>query len=98
MIKVTEIRRTCIACPSQWSGRTDTGGYVYIRSRWDILTVSTGPTQDDSVYGDKCVIIAEIVDHAFGWLSYEELRALTKNVLDLPETDGAEEWPKREAE
>lgn len=83
MIKVTEIRRTCIACPSQWSGRTDTGEYVYIRSR---------------VYGDKCVIIAEIVDHAFGWLSYEELRALTKNVLDLPETDGAEEWPKREAE
>jgi len=83
VIKVTEIRRTGSACPSQWSGRTDTGEYVYIRSR---------------VYGDKCVIIAEIVDHAFGGLSYEELRALTKNVLDLPETDGAEEWPKREAE
>jgi hypothetical protein len=86
VIKVAEIRNTCSACPSQWEGRTVDGQVIYIRSRWDILSIHVGETLDKAILGQP---IAEIVDHAGGWLEYEDLRALTKHVLDLPET-GAE--------
>jgi hypothetical protein len=40
MIKITSIRRTCIACPSQWEGVSDDGRTVIIRYRHGYLSVS----------------------------------------------------------
>lgn len=84
MIKITEIRKTCGACPSQWEAKTDDNKIVYIRSRWDILRIHVGETLDKAILGQP---IAEIVDNAMGWLEYEDLRALTKDILDLPERE-----------
>lgn len=47
---VTELRRTCYACPSQWEGATEDGEHVYIRYRWGFLSASVGK---DDVYGGK---------------------------------------------
>lgn len=34
MIIITELQKTCDACPAQWSGKTDDNLEVYIRFRW----------------------------------------------------------------
>lgn len=47
---VTELRRTCFACPSQWEGATEDGEHVYIRYRWGFLSATIGK---DDVYGDR---------------------------------------------
>lgn len=36
---VTELRRTCLACPSQWEGEIGERGSIYIRYRWGLLRV-----------------------------------------------------------
>lgn len=36
---VTELRRTCRACPSQWEGKIGKRGSIYIRYRWGWLRV-----------------------------------------------------------
>jgi hypothetical protein len=36
---VSELRRTCLACPSQWGGKIDERGSIYIRYRWGLLRV-----------------------------------------------------------
>ena len=40
MIKIISLRRTCIACPSQWEGISDDGRTVLIRYRHGNLSVS----------------------------------------------------------
>lgn len=39
MISVSEVVRTCHACPSQWEGTTSEGKRVYARYRWGFLRV-----------------------------------------------------------
>lgn len=46
---VVELRQTCMACPSQWEGRTRDGRYVYIRYRWGHLTWGLGASPDLAV-------------------------------------------------
>lgn len=46
-IKLSELRRTCIACPSQWEGRTVNDEPVYIRYRWGYLSVRIGEKGGD---------------------------------------------------
>jgi hypothetical protein len=53
MINVTKIVQTCGACPSQWSGRTDNGQYLYVRYRWGFLRVELdGDTIFEQTLGD----------------------------------------------
>lgn len=55
-MEVTTLKRTCIACPSQWEGHLKDGRMFYGRYRWGWLTieVSENPTQDvmDAVGGN----------------------------------------------
>jgi hypothetical protein len=90
MVKVTQIRRTCTACPSQWEGRTDDGQYVYVRSRHDYLRVSLGPTLDDAIFGENCNTIVDIDDEAAGYLEYEKLKKLTASIVEWPAEEGTE--------
>lgn len=84
MVKITEIKRTCFAYPSQWEGKTEPG-YVYIRFRWGDLTVRHGPTIKDAVAAEP---IFEWRDPDFGgFMEYDELKRLTKGVLDLPDAE-----------
>jgi len=89
MVKVTEIRRTCFACPAQWEGKTEFG-YVYIRFRWGTLTVRSGSTIKDAIAGPT-IFEWHDTDGYGGFMEYDELKRLTAGFLDLPNAESAEE-------
>ena len=89
MVKVTEIRRTCFACPAQWEGKTEFG-YVYIRFRWGNLTVRSGSTIKDAIAGPT-IFEWHDTDGYGGFMEYDELKNLTAGVLDLPDAESAGE-------
>jgi len=87
MVKVTEIKRTCRACPAQWEGKAESGS-VYIRFRWGHLTVSLGSSIKNAVLTDP---VFEWHDPELGgFMEYDELKKITKGVLDLPDTEFTE--------
>lgn len=49
-LRIRGIRRTCEACPSQWSARTKEGREVYIRYRWGWLTVELDGPFGELIY------------------------------------------------
>jgi hypothetical protein len=89
MVKITEIRRTCFACPSQWEGKTESG-YVYIKFRWGTLAVRSGSTIKDAIAGPTIFEWQDNDDYG-GFMEYDELRKLTEGVLELPDVEFAEE-------
>jgi len=54
IIQVYDLRRTCIACPSQWEGRVNDHGSIYIRYRRGWLTVRLSMTDANAVAADTC--------------------------------------------
>jgi hypothetical protein len=89
MVKITEIRRTCFACPSQWEGKAESG-YVYIKFRWGTLAVRSGSTIKSAIAGPTIFEWHDIDDYN-GFMEYDELKKLTAGVLDLPDAESAEE-------
>ena len=89
MVKVTEIRRTCFACPAQWEGKSESG-YVYIRFRWGTLSVRAGSTIKDAIAGPTIFEWHEDNEYG-GFMEYDELKKLTANILDLPDAESGEE-------
>lgn len=89
MVKITEIRRTCFACPAQWEGKTDSG-YVYIRFRWGTLAVRSGSTIKDAIAGPT-IFEWQDTDGYGGFMEYDELKKITAGVLDLPDAESDEE-------
>jgi hypothetical protein len=89
MVKVTEIRRTCFACPAQWEGKTESG-YVYIKFRWRTLAVRSGLTIKDAIAGPT-IFEWHDTDDLGGFMEYDELKKLTAGILDLPDAESAEE-------
>ena len=85
MVKISEIRRTCFACPAQWEGKSKSG-YVYIRFRWGHLDVRLGPTKETAVAGDT-VFEWQDVDESNGLMEYDELKRITAEVLLLPDSE-----------
>ncbi len=53
MPTIIEIKRTCIACPSQWEGKLDNGNTIYIRYRWGAFTIGEGKTMDEAVWNQN---------------------------------------------
>lgn len=49
MIKIKQITQTSFMCPSQWDAITFDNQHVYIRERWDVLSVGMGDTKEDAV-------------------------------------------------
>src|SRR5436305_1697328 len=89
MLKISEIRRTCFACPSQWEGKSESG-YVYIRFRWGILSIRAGSTIKDAIAGPTIFDWHDTDDYN-GFMEYHELKKLTAGVLDLPDAESGEE-------
>jgi hypothetical protein len=89
MVKITEIRRTCFACPAQWEGKTESG-YVYIRFRWGSLTIRSGSTIKDAIAAPTVFEWHDTDDHG-GFMEYDELKKLTAGILDLPDRESDEE-------
>ena len=89
MVKVTEIRRTCFACPAQWEGKTEFG-CVYTRFRGGNLTVRFGSTIKDAIAAPT-IFEWQDTDSYGGFMEYGELKQLTSSVLDLPDAESDEE-------
>lgn len=51
IFEVYDLRRTGIAAPSQWDGRINKRGSIYIRYRWGELTVRVSLTDGNAVAG-----------------------------------------------
>jgi hypothetical protein len=83
IVEVYELRRTCIACPSQWEGRIYEHGSIYIRYRWGNLTVRISPSDALAVRADTCLYEDDIGqrtgDRLGGYMDTDELyEALAK--------------------
>lgn len=89
MIKVTEIKRTCLACPSQWEGKA-ASGYVYVRFRWGHLRVGVGATVKDAARAEP-IFEWDDADSFNGFMEYDEMKRVTAGVLDLPEKESTED-------
>jgi hypothetical protein len=86
MIRVTEIRNTCSACPSQWEGLTDDEQVVYIRFRWGHLSVGVDHCLDEAICAAP-IFTWDDSDMCNGVMDYGQLKELTGGVLELPEME-----------
>jgi hypothetical protein len=85
-LKVVELAQTSDASPSQWEGKADDGRFVYVRFRWGHLRIGVGATLDEAITEDrKTIFEQQLSDGLDGELSYEQLRAATKGVVEWPE-------------
>lgn len=83
MIKIAKIVQSCIACPQQWEALADDGRIVYIRERWDNLSVGIGNTLDEAVSED---IYKTIIPNC-QLLSYADLQQHLGHILDFSDMD-----------
>lgn len=79
-VRIIELKRTCIACPSQWEGRTDDDRPVYIRYRHGHLTVELGHKGWPTDYSDwpPTYLIDTIIDDRVGHDGYMTIDELKK--------------------
>ena len=83
MIKIVELKQTCVACPSQWDAWDDEDNYYYIRYRWGHLTITI-----HEVCGE--LIFEKYLGGAFdGYLELDKLKEITKDIFqfDLEEEE-----------
>jgi hypothetical protein len=77
-VEVYDLRRTCVACPSQWEGRIGDHGSIYIRYRWGNLTVRTSETDGNAAAASSCFLEDDIGrrsgDRLGGYMETDEMR------------------------
>lgn len=71
--RVAELTKTCTACPSQWEGTTKCGKRIYIRYRWDTLTLDI---DRETIYSS-----ARTGNRLDGYLGDNEMREALKGFL-----------------
>jgi len=76
MIKITELKQTCTACPSQWEGKAEDNSHFYARYRWGTLRVELE---------QRVMITKQIGDDLDGHLSYEALKSHVCSMFELPD-------------
>jgi hypothetical protein len=95
--KVTSLKKTCIACPSQWEGTLDDGRALYVRYRWGGLSVGAGEDIDDAIsrWRDDALFEEDVGDGLDGFMDLPELKDHLRGLLDFAEGLDAEdedEW------
>ncbi len=86
MIRLTSLRQTTGACPSQWEGTTDDGRFVYARYRFGELTIGVGASVEDAVVpfgGDNLLLAVEVGGEWDGAMTTDEMLRHAKDVLLL---------------
>lgn len=87
MPTVLTLKRTCLACPSQWEGDLDDGGALYARFRHGHLSVGTGQTVDEAVdnaMSDRALYEGDIGEGLDGFMEFEELKSHLRGLLEFP--------------
>ncbi len=85
--KVIALRKTCLACPSQWEGTLADGRAVYARYRGGALSVGIGDDIDEAVHNGMSdqALYAEYGGGCLdGFMDFEELRTHLYGLLEFP--------------
>jgi len=85
---VTSLKKTCIACPSQWEGTLDDGRVLYVRFRWGELTAGLGERLEDAVKNSRSedtLLLEHVGDGLDGFMKSEEMRGHLHGLLEFPE-------------
>jgi hypothetical protein len=84
---VLALRRTCIACPSQWEGTLADGQVIYARFRHGYLSVGLGQEIAEAVDNSKpgLALYEDLVgDGLDGFMDFEELKGHLGGLLEFP--------------
>jgi len=89
VIIVTNIRKTCDGCPSQWEGKTSEGQVIFAHYRSGRLRIGIGKTRTGAVNN---ITYHSIYGSPYdGSLTYQHLKDLTTHLFQWPDTDNNEE-------
>ena len=86
---VDVVTQTCCACPNTYSGKTADGLTVFARYRWGHLSVRVQPAGvDDGLDGaaGESSLEVNFGGQYDGMLEYSDLRVLTQDLIQWPET------------
>lgn len=81
------LKKTSIACPSQWEGTLEEGRAVYARYRHGRLSVGVGDDIDEAVRNgmpDRALYADYVGDGLDGFMSLEELETHLHGLLEFP--------------
>jgi hypothetical protein len=87
MTKVLPLKKTRLACPSQWEGDLEDGRAVYARFRHGHLSVGIGGTVKEAVgnaMSDQAPYEGDIGDRSDGFMDFDELKAHLRGLLEFP--------------
>jgi len=85
--KVVALRKTSLACPSQWEGVLDDGRAVYARYRHGGLSVGLGDKIQDAVsngMSDRALYWDYVGDSLDGFMDVDELKVHLHGLLEFP--------------
>jgi hypothetical protein len=86
MPKLMTLKRTCIACPSQWEGTLENGRVIYARYRYGELSVGVGNDIDEAVrngMSDQALYADHIGDGLDGFMDFQELKVHLLELLEF---------------
>jgi hypothetical protein len=75
--KVVALKKTSLACPSQWEGALEDGRIIYARYRHGELSVGVGDDIEEAVrngMSDQALYMSHIGDGLDGFMNFDELK------------------------
>lgn len=81
------LKKTCLACPSQWEGALGDGRAVYARYRHGHLSVGIGEDGKGAVHNstsDRALYADYLGDGFDGFMDFEELKVHLAGLLEFP--------------
>lgn len=84
---VVSLKKTCIACPSQWEGTLEDGRAIYARYRHGALSVGVGDDLKEAVrnsWTEEALYADYLGDGFDGFMDFEELKVHLHGLLELP--------------
>lgn len=85
--KVVALRKTSVACPSQWEGTLEDERAVYARYRYGSLSVGVGDGIDQAVRSgstDRALYAGCVGAGLDGFMDFEELKVHLHGILVFP--------------
>jgi hypothetical protein len=86
-LKVTALKQTSLACPSQWEGILGDGRAVYVRYRHGALSVGVGNDTGEAVRNsrsDHAFFVEYVGDGLDGFMDLEELKLHLHGLVEFP--------------
>ncbi len=96
MLEVYDLRRTCIASPSQWEGRVNDQGSIYIRYRWGTLRVYASMSDTNAVAAEAPCHEDDIGertgDRLGGYMDTDDMRRALSSMCNFHGECDEEHW------